>query len=67
MKRTYTISEPVRGERRTPAGAGTFEFDAGTVTPKDAAEAEVLDYLVSIGLAEVDVATKPTKRTTKEA
>lgn len=49
MSKSYRIPEKVWGMN----GADSFEFDAGEITPKDAAEALILDYLVETGRAEV--------------
>ena len=44
---SYRIPKAVHGE----IGGVGFKYKAGTVTPKDASEARVLEHLVSAGVA----------------
>lgn len=56
--KSYRIAEKTWGMY----GVGTYEFDAGEVTPKDAQEELLLEHLVNIGRAEVVVTAAKSKK-----
>jgi len=51
MKRTYTVTQQVRGDFRGELYSGEFSLRAGTVTVSDPTRAELLEHLVGQGLA----------------
>ncbi len=61
MAKSYVIREHVWGELGTTRGPCSFDFEAGTRAPEDAGEEAVLDYLVSIGRANL-AAEPPAKK-----
>lgn len=79
MAKSYRISKKVWGSyaARTTRATVDFEYGPGVVVPKDQAEAELLEHLVSIAGAEIVVKTalppepvrpeRPAKRKKKEA
>jgi hypothetical protein len=52
MKRKYAIAQKVWGEFRGELFAGEFSLEAGAHVAADAAEEELLEHLVGLGLAE---------------
>lgn len=52
-KRTFEITEQVRGEYRAPVAGGLIEIelDPGSFIPKTPAELELAEHLVEIGVA----------------
>lgn len=56
----YKITSAMHGEISIEGhGTVAYEFDAGTVTPKDDTEAAVLEVLAANGV--VEIADKPAK------
>lgn len=55
---TYRVVEKTWGV----LGSDSYEFAAGESTPKDADEERILEYLVSIGRAEVVVTAAKSKK-----
>ena len=52
MKPTYTIAQKVWGEFHGELHSGDFSLEAGEHIAADAAEDELLEHLVELGLAE---------------
>lgn len=59
---TYQIPQAVSGQHFGNARQGPFDLEAGEHVPADAGERELLDYLVSIGLATEAPAAKRYKK-----